>query len=451
VGKSYYKQAMSFLEALVNYEKQRDRFKLASLKLQRLRQLLKTLKLSPSSLCLVQIAGTKGKGSVAIFLASILSAHHLKVGLFTSPHLSSWRERIRIVYYRKGEIKNSYISPGDISEFWHRYSQAVMSFYYSSRGRGLSFFELITALGFYYFQKKKVNLAVLETGLGGKLDATNVSPQNELAVITPIDYDHEEILGHTLISIAQAKAGIIKEGGAVLTNQHHTAALEVIRQISIARKAPLYIQGQDFYPSRVQISPQQSRFWFSFNKEKCGPFSLKQRGDYQVENAALALGAAKVFLHRHKRKFSSGAAKIALEKLALPGRWEIVKRKPLVILDIAHNSFSLERLFHNLECYYHRQFIVIFALARDKKVGKIKQLLKEAKAVIFPHLAHMRLLTPSELKRRLEIKKAIITSNLSEAIKQAFGLAGRDGLLLITGSTYLVAEARVLLCKRNTI
>ena len=437
---STYKEIENYLDTFINYEKKIFFPYQKSLKLGRVRHLFQVLKIPYQELNVVHIAGTKGKGSVATFLAYLLAFSRYKIGLYTSPHFYNFRERIKVLEKINSQVKETLISKREVVTIIEKFKPYLESLRYSPQWGKLTFFEIYTALALYFFCQQNLDFTILEVGLGGRLDATNVVTPL-VSVITHIGYDHTQKLGKRLKDIAYEKAGIIKEGIPVVSSWQRPAVLEVIKNRAKALNAPLYILGRDFNFSRVRVKSNYTLFDFWFNKTKIPNLKIALKGLHQVENASLALATLLLLLEKVKYP----TIKEALSTTFLEGRFEIVKTQPLIILDIAHNPSSFTALASTLEKYFPtRKIILIFAVSKDKDIKKMLNKIK-FKKIILTSFSNPRSLHPDKIARVAGLKEPIVTGEPREALKVALRLYNRDSLILVSGSLFLVAEVKKLL------
>ncbi|MDA8082911.1 MAG: bifunctional folylpolyglutamate synthase/dihydrofolate synthase [Nitrospiraceae bacterium] len=380
----------------------------------------------------VHVAGTNGKGSTSAMLESILRTGGLRTGLFTSPHLISFTERIRI---NGEEISEQEVV--DLAGEVRRAAEGIEDF-------SPTFFEVVTTMAFLYFRKMEVDWAIIETGLGGRLDATNVIDP-EVSVITMIDYDHREFLGETLASIAREKAGIIKEGRPVISAAQPADAMRVIRDAAKARKAPLSVYQENFSSEITSNDPEAPVFTYRGNREYAG-LALQLAGLHQVTNASLAARTAEVI----QQKFPSPVLDIlkGLGQVSWPGRLEMVSSDPPVMIDGAHNPHAAETLARHLSRLRgakYKRIILVLGVMADKDIsGIIGPLLPLAPEIIVTSPAYGRAATPEALGNLVTSMghAAKIAPTVAEAISLAKGLRHDGDLILITGSFYTIGEAR---------
>ncbi len=430
-----YREAIEYLHSLTDYEKRRiERYSPETLDLSRVERLLEMAgnphRLYPS----VHIAGTKGKGSTSAMIESVLRAAGYRTGFYTSPHLHTFRERIRV----GAEL----ISRQDVVALVEEFRPLI------ARIPGITTFEAITAIAFTYFARQGIDILVAEVGLGGRLDATNVL-RPEVAVITSLSLDHTYLLGNTLPEIAAEKAGIIKDGIPVVTAPQRPEALAVIEETARTRQAPLTVVGQDWVwePGPFDLKGQS----FTFRRigegrdDLAGEYWIPLLGRHQLENGATALAALQVLLERGFR-LSRAAALEGLRTVQWPGRLEILSTDPLVVVDCAHNPYSTEVLREAIrEWFPGRRWVLIFGASADKDIpGMMRALLPITDHLIVTRSDHPRSATPVELA---DIAASVgggaeIAVNIRRALQRALTLVGPDTGILVTGSIFLVAEAR---------
>jgi dihydrofolate synthase/folylpolyglutamate synthase len=425
-----YPEALAVWYARVNYEGRAAHP--ADLKLERMRALLRRVGDPHDRVRLVHVTGTKGKGSTSAMLASILRAAGYRVGLFTSPHLTDVRERIQV----DGEP----ISQVELAARMAELAPAVAAM----DADGFpppTFFEIGTALGFLHFAYRRCDLAVIEVGLGGRFDSTNVC-RPLVSVITSVGLDHTAQLGTTLEAIAFQKAGIIKRNVPVVSGVTEPGSREVVRRVAGELNAPLWERGRDFdyryEPPRVTVVTPRGRY---------GPIELGAPGEHQAHNAALALAAAER-LREVGYSVTPAAVAAGLAGVRWPGRVEIISRRPALILDTAHNVPSAEALVRTLTEAFQGvgRRAVVFAVSSDKPVGDILRVL----AGYFDHF-HLtryghnpRCVPPEEVARVLTDvapdRTATTHTSAAEAWRAARGASGPDDLVCVTGSVFLAGE-----------
>lgn len=364
----------------------------------------------------IHVAGTKGKGSVCHMIEAILRRAGYKTGLYISPHLIDMLERI--------QINGRPISREAFVRVMNRLRPAL-------RAVKPTYFEIMTAAAFLHFQSESVDCAVVEVGLGGRLDATNILAP-DVAVITPIDYDHMDVLGHTLRKIACEKAGIIKPFTPVVCGPQPPEAMRVIRKIARIRSAPLYRGARGSMP-RLRLLPE---------------------GRHQISNAGTAIRAVGILSRVVSLSVPRASIRKALGSLVLPGRIQTVHLRPRIIVDAAHNPVSVRALCDTLDRGpRYPQRILVFGTARDKDaMTMLKMLLPRFDRVIFTRSDNPRACDPSALNHRafaLRRRPYLQATGAERAFDLARTLAGDEDLIVVTGSFYLAGE--VLQCHRGTL
>jgi len=413
------------------YDLQRHGIKLG---LENSRRLLGILGEPQKSFHSIHIAGTNGKGSTATIIASILQESNLRVGLFTSPHLVSFTERIR--------VDNREIAEHEIVELTDEIRNAMQNI---PSGLNPTFFEFVTAMAFYYFKQEKIDWAVIETGMGGRLDATNVLIP-EVSIITNIGFDHKEFLGETISDIAFEKAGIIKPAVPVVTATTHPDALRVLEEISKNRGSELHIYGRDFESTLISMDEKHVTFnYVSANPSMSHTFSLPLLGKYQLYNVSLAIRACEI-LTKKGLYLSDKIINKGLLNLNLEGRLELSSQKPPIVIDGAHNPEAAQALADAIkEIFLNKKIILIIGIMKDKDIeGILKPMTQISDTVILTKPKGERAASPEKLKEGIKnSEKRIITTNtVAEAIELAKTLWKEGYLILVTGSFYTIGEAK---------
>jgi len=436
-----YKEALQYIDSFINYEKKENfSYNKRSFNLKRMEYLLSLIGNPHHQLRAIHIAGTKGKGSTAAIITSVLRANGLKIGLYTSPHLITPRERIRI-----GE---ELISE---EEFAYFLSQIRFKLESSSQQMPFTFFEIYTALAFLYFFHRRVDLAVLETGLGGRLDATNVA-RPLVTIITQISFDHTKELGEDLTSIAREKSGIIKEGIVAVTSPQDRAVMKVLEQAAKEKKTRLYKVGEDIQFKRIKSNFQTQNFYLKTTKRTYPNLLISLAGRHQLINAATAIGA--IGLLEDKGIFlSPEAVTEGLKRARWPARIQILSTEPLFILDCAHNGASAQALASYLkESFPEKRIILVLSILKNKDIESIVRILCPlADTIILTRVNSLRALEPEEIKKAIEKfcgkRKILIEKEVGSAILYAQDLAYPEGLICVTGSVYLAGE--VMKCSQE--
>lgn len=433
-----YAQARDYIDSFVDYEKL-SAYPYSEFKLERARALLDMLGRPQNEFKSVHIAGTKGKGSTCAFIHSILKETGFKAGLYTSPHLVDFRERIR--------INSRLIQEAELCELLNEIQSVMEKITASTEFDKPTFFELYTTLAFLFFAREKVDIAVIETGLGGRLDATNVLTP-EVVCMTPVSFDHTDILGDRLGSIAKEKCGIIKGGVSVISAPQEEEAMGVIRKICREKNARLYIVGDDLKIEDVRTSSQDTKFSVKGLMRNYPNLATSLLGAHQAVNAASAIAVAEI-LALKEIDISCDDIINGIRNVRWHGRLEVINEDPLIILDGAQNRASAAVLAQAIrDIFASRKTILILGISQGKDVkGIADELASLADKIILTKAHNSRALAPSDLKKEFSNFKGDIESagNLKDAIDIAKSKAGNGSLILITGSLYLVGEAITLL------
>jgi dihydrofolate synthase/folylpolyglutamate synthase len=442
-----YKEAEKFLDTFVNYEKKAFFSYKNNCKLERVFSHFESLNVPYRNLKTIHIAGTKGKGSCAHFCANILSAAGVKVGLYTSPHILNFRERIKIVSPRalkhgfgKNFVQDKMISPGEVVRILESFRKKLKKAQLPQKLGKISFFEIYTALAFKYFAQKKLKINVIETGLGGRLDATNVV--NPLvSIITHIGYDHTDKLGNRLESIAYEKAGIIKENTPVVSAAQRPAVLKVLKKTCKEKKTVLFILGRDFKISNLYFDRNFSSFDFSFKDYKIKGIKIFLKGHCQAQNCALALAACLMSRNVNIPLFEDEIKK-RLASARIEARFELVRNNPPVILDIAHNRSSFSALADNIRGYLPgKKVIFVFACSQDKNSRKMLEQIDYDK-IIVTSFKNSRCMKPQEIADLSGLKGAFIINDSRKAFGKALNLCTGKHAIVVSGSIFLISEAK---------
>jgi dihydrofolate synthase/folylpolyglutamate synthase len=462
-----YKDAFNYINSFTNYEQTPGLSSdLNEDGLERVRLLLRLLGRPQHSFKSIVVAGTKGKGSVAAMLDSVLREAGYRTGLYTSPHLHTFRERIRV----GGDM----ISPGDIARITEKLVPVV------ERIRSLgdptllpTTYELATAIAFLYFQESGVQYAVLEVGLGGRLDAVNVVTP-VVSAITSISMDHMEVLGDTLPKIAAEKAGIIKPKGRVVSAPQQEEAMEVLVQVAGRQRADMIVIGREVYIGTGHLPevvaddmgvPIYQSFTLSFEDAggaTAGRLRVKLPllGNHQQVNAAVAL-AALLVLKEGGADLGKDAILNGFAGVSWPGRLEVVHREPTVVVDGAHNVESIAKLGQAIaDLFPKQQVVVVLGTSREKDISGILDELRSwtdgfsgptVERLIITRSRHPRAADPSEVANAASALGLTVEfrEDVRSALEQAEAYVGQlaradrlDPVVLVTGSLFVVAEAR---------
>jgi len=434
-----YKQALKYLMERTDYERQkRLRYNVTTFDLARMEELLSLLGNPHNKIDTVHLAGTKGKGSTATMIARILEANGYNVGLYTSPHVTNLHERIA--------VNNEMVTDIEMLRLINRVYSPVEKM---AKKDAPTFFEIMTALSFMHFLDKKVDIAVIETGMGGRLDSTNVI-KPKVAGITSISIDHQQQLGNDIESIAMEKAGIIKEGIPTITVTQDPKALKKIKQRALELKSPLKVTGKDIdFSYRFESSREHgphNRICITTPSSKFEHIRVPLPGEHQAINCGLALAMVDQ-LKQYGYEIENEKVIEGLAKVSLPGRMEIVCQDPRILVDGAHNAASIKALIQAIGQHIpYDSMVVIFACSSDKDVnGMLEQLQFGADKVIFTKNASPKAMLPQELAEMYtEIcgKMCQTASTLGEALSIAKNAVTKEDLICITGSFYLVGQAK---------
>jgi len=383
----------------------------------------------------IHIAGTNGKGSIASYIASILRNCGFKTGLYTSPHLIKFNERF--------VINGSQISDNDVVEAYLAVKKA------DTTKRQATFFEIATAMAFYLFNRENVDWAVIETGMGGRLDATNVLTP-ELSVISNLSIEHTEYLGSTIEAIAMEKGGIIKPGVPVITGVTQENALKVLSDIAKKLQAPLHILGRDFHAER---EPDQTSFTYKGIKRTIPGVRTPLLGRYQIDNSSLAIAAMELLFSvqkNHDHLISDEVIRKGISETRWAGRLETIMTEPLVILDGAHNLDAAVNLAHYFEeKLSDKRLTLVLGILDDKAFEPmLKLLLPWAYRVIFTRADNKRSIDPALLEKTAKSifsGDTMIIENVGKAVSHAIKTSSPGDAVCIAGSLYVAGEARKML------
>ncbi len=435
-----YTTALRWLYEHVDHERQRmAKYDQPTFNLDRMRKLLHLLGDPQDQLKIVHVAGTKGKGSTCAMIGSMLQACGYTVGSYSSPHLIDLRERIT--------IDNHMVSYADCAELFKAIAEVEHKF---GKTNHLTFFEIMTAAALLHFQQEAVDIVVLETGLGGRLDSTNVVTPLVTA-ITGLSMDHTQFLGKTLPEIAREKAGIFKPGVPAISIVQDKEASETLRQVAEEVGTTLEVTGKELdfsyrFEANRELGPH-TRVCLTTEHSKFEHLPVPLKGEHQAQNCGLALAVLdKLTAHG----FTLPLDKVidGLAATELPGRMETVHDTPRVIIDGAHNGASITALTKSLGAHVqYDSLVMIFGCGQDKDInGMLKQIALGADKIIFTRAkANPRAEEPEDLMRRftdLSPKMAQCAPNLEAALKLAARAVSREDLIVVTGSFYLAGEAR---------
>ena len=422
-----YSHALDYLYSFVDYSlKHASQLAKADFNLERMFALMAELGSPQRDYPIIHVAGTKGKGSTSALCAAALQAAGYRTGLYTSPHLLDYAERIRVN-----------MDPIDHSQFAELVDEIGPAV---ARIPKLTTFEITTALGLLHFARSSVDVAVIEVGLGGRLDATNVVAP-AVSAITSISYDHMLVLGATLAKIALEKAGIIKAGVPVVSAPQQDEALAVLQQVCLERGAPMTLVGRDLHlePMAQSLDGQSFELW-SDDATRIR-LNLPLLGVHQVENAATAFAA----LRASGLDISEASIREGFASVRWPARFEIARRDPPVIFDSAHNQDSFTRLRETLElCFPGRPVQLIFGASEDKNIpGMFAEMRPKISTILITQSEHPRALRPEQiipLADRAGLRHETVVP-VGAALDRALELSRKDGsIVLSAGSMFVTAE-----------
>ncbi|MBW2039388.1 MAG: bifunctional folylpolyglutamate synthase/dihydrofolate synthase [Deltaproteobacteria bacterium] len=404
--------------------------------LENISSLLQALGDPHRGLKVIHVGGTNGKGSVSAMMASILQEEGYKVGLYTSPHLVDFTERI--------QINRAEISWEEVVRLTDLLRSRVEEEGIPQR---FTFFDFTTALAIYYFSQQEVDLCILEVGLGGRLDSTNIA-NPLIAVITNVERDHFQILGERIEDIAREKAGIVKNGVPLISGATQPEVIQVLEEECKKKKAPMRLASRDFLGERV--APRTLNF--RGRRWRSEGVKLGVAGSYQIDNATVALGALEVL-----EKMGYGVRKKSvyegLGKIRWPGRLELVQRSPQILLDGAHNSAAARSLRKALqeEFDYGHLFMVV-GIMEDKEVPTIlAELAPLADLLVASRPHNPRAMSPQRIAEIAQTycKEVKVIEEVEEAVGYLREVAQKDDLILATGSLFTVGEARNYLASKG--
>ena len=434
-----FKAAVDYILSFADYERMPRSAVVFDLR--RMEQLLARMGNPQDAAKSVHITGTKGKGSTAAMIASILLHSGYTTGLYTSPHLLSIRERI--------QVDGQQIAEGEFARLTGIMKPEVAAVNAQADFGRLTTFEILTALAFAHFRNKKVAYQVVEVGLGGRLDATNVV-RPDVCVITSISYDHMDVLGETLAKIAGEKGGIIKPGSTVITAPQSAEAMRVLAKVCRQRNVKMVRVGRDVTWQRQSFRPEGQSFQL---KGLRGEYSLTLPllGEHQLENAATAVAAAELLAERGA-KITAGTITSGIASVSWPGRLQILQQKPWVVVDGAHNSDSMRKLVAALRQYFtFKKGFVIFGASSDKNIaGMVAELASFPAQMILTSSHHPRAVAVERLQAEFARQGMAfeLSVDVESAMERARSIAGPDDLICATGSLFLVAEVMAYMLKR---
>ncbi|MFO7897271.1 MAG: folylpolyglutamate synthase/dihydrofolate synthase family protein [Candidatus Cloacimonadales bacterium] len=376
----------------------------------------------------IHVAGTNGKGSTSAMCEAMALAHNLSTGLNTSPHLVDYRERIR--------VSGQEISFAELLEIYQQWGDMFEQ-------NEASFFEITTALAFYHFQQRKVDLAIMEVGLGGRLDGTNPF-KSTVSVINTISIDHPKSLGDTVEKIAYEKAGIIKANTPVVVGKIAEPALSVIRAVATAKKAEIIQLGQDFSIENIHLDEAGTTFDYISEDLSLQQITINLLGEHQAYNCAVAITAFRLFMQKTQQELSAEKLRQGLSQINWQGRMQILQQKPTVIIDGAHNEEGIDALVKNIASIFpDKKIHFVLAILRDKNLKSIIEKICQLSYKLY--ISKNQSTRAAEIEEQAILAKSfgcqpILIPDVLEATKLALKNAQADELVFISGSLYTISE-----------
>ena len=436
-----YEEAISYIYSFVDYEKlSSPSYDKKERSPTLFKEFLKGIGSPEEGFPVIHITGTKGKGSVAVMLTYIFKEAGFKVGTYTSPHLIDVRERIML---------NG--SPIEKKDFLRIFLEILPLIEKRKESRSYrTVFEILTAISFLYFRYNNVDIAVVEVGLGGRLDATNVF-QESTSVFTNISLDHTKILGNTLKEISEDKSGIIKPYSLVVSSPQREEVLSIIKGRAIDKRCKFLYTG-DYEYSIEKMDETGSVFDLKTDKREYKNLKLSLPGRFQIENALTAIGVVECLIERKAYVQMFEHLNTTLIKNAIyrgfgsikwRGRLEVLRRSPYLVVDGAHNVYSMEVLAREIkELFDYKKLILIFGVNRDKNIkGMLDAILPVSDEIVLTKIDFPRSAEPVFLKNIIKNKSPRLSGDVKGALEIAYGIASEQDLILVTGSLYLVGEA----------
>jgi len=443
-----YQEMIAYLKSFINYEESAFYSYPRELRLNRVRALMSFMKVPYNNLKYIHIAGSKGKGSVCAMVTSILVRAGYKTGLFTSPHLQTIRERIRV--FTGSDIgkdlpgMEGLIPEDDFLKLVNKIKPKLESFQKKSKYGKVTFFEVYMLLAIMHFLNQKVDFVVLEAGLGGKLDATNIV-KPVVCSITSVSLEHTDKLGKKLTDIAEQKAGIIKKNSIVVTAPQAKDVMKVLRRKAKKNNAKLYQVGKDILYEQTNSTAYNEIINIEGLHNEYPYLEIPLLGKHQAINAATAIGVIEA-LSKNQICFDVPLVKEGLRKVAWPGRFELVGIDPIILLDGAQNKASAQALRNAvISKYKNKKILLILGMCRDKKIRSVCSVLSPlADRIFITKVRNPRSALPEDIVKRgrLKSKKVHLTNTPQEALEKALRKARKNDVVLITGSLFLVGELR---------
>lgn len=436
-----YDKALDFIYSQIDFSlTKQQRYSEEVFNLDRMRQFMHRLGNPQNTYNTIHVAGTKGKGSISAMIASVLVSAGYQTGFYSSPHMLDYTERI--------QVNGISIEQDDFLKIVNEMYPVIQEV------QGLTTFEITTGIAFQHFMKRKVDFGVIEVGLGGRLDATNIIIP-EISVIASISLDHTAILGDTIEAIAAEKAGIIKKGVPVVVSPQKESVMQVFEEKSKEEDAPLYknIDLLEYHSRTSTLETQKFTVSYpaSIVEKEDDPdvqhiqIQLPLLGKHQMENAGTAFCALKI-LQNHGFKVSDKNIQDGLQNVSWPGRFEVLQQYPFVIIDAAHNYESSLRLIDTIqELFPSQKITLIFGASEDKDIkGMLRNFAQISKMVIFTKSTHPRAAEPEKMQQliRSPLCDTIIIEDVQEALNFALKEAKDEEIIVASGSIFIAAAVR---------
>lgn len=433
---SRYQEALDYIYSFVDYSLTKNlRYSPEKFNLSRMTHFLELIGDPQKDYATIHVAGTKGKGSICAMIASILSHSGYKTGFYSSPHMTDFNERIRIGNHLiPHEEIAAYVD--DLKPFIGQVDQ-------------ITTFEITTALAFKYFSDQKVDFAVIEVGLGGRFDATNVVTP-KVSIISAISFDHTKILGNTLPKIAFEKAGIIKNNIPVIVSKQKSSAMKMIQSIALERNAPLVDANGSFRVISGQKTLEHQEFMIKDDSSSTGWVKLPLIGSHQLDNARTAYAVIDK-LRDQGVKISAAAVKHGFEQVDWPGRLEILQKNPLVIIDGAHNPDSFRNLAKTIKDYLpERKVIFVLGVSEDKNIRAMLRIIKPViDTLVITKSTHPRAMETEKIQGLAKIIgiSSMCVEKIEDARKIAERLSNENSVIIVSGSIFIAGAFREMYIK----
>lgn len=426
---------MNYQEALA-YINDKDKYG-SRLGLESISRLMELLGNPQEGLKYLHVAGTNGKGSVSSYLANCLKTAGYKTGLYTSPYLERFNERM--------QINGQDIPDESLAQITDKVRDAASKMVEEGMLHPTTF-EIVTAICFVYFQQEKCDYVVLEVGLGGRYDSTNVIERPLASIITTLDYDHTEVLGNTLGEIAYQKGGIIKKNGITISYPQEEEAIKVLKDITSEMEGEFYLDPVE----TIKIISQTeygSSFDFLFEDEKFEDVKITMLGEYQIYNASLAITTLLLLRKKGLIKITNEDFYKGLIDTKWKGRLEVLNRKPTFLIDGAHNTQGITFLSRALKLFKYNKLILGVGILKDKDYSHMVDLLGPlADVVVVTEVRMPRKLDAEILADEFKdhVSEIYVEKDIKKAIEKTIELAGEDDLIVFGGSLYLIGEVRTI-------